>query len=116
MSHREGRQKELMVWMEGKISFHPISMMISLTICRYSPCRSPLHFRSVSSLSVSSPDIFGSLDTSDKLQEMEELIKKQKEIITQQKNVIENQTEKIEELETSVRNITHEVGSFEEID
>ena len=103
MSLREGRQKELMVWMEGKISFHPISIMILLTICRYSPCRSPLHFRSVSSLSVSSPDIFGSLDTSDKLQEMEELIKKQKEIISQQKNVIENQTEKIEELETSVR-------------
>ena len=56
------------------------------------------------------------MDTGDKLQEMEELIRKQKEIITQQKNVIENQTEKIEELETSVRNITHEVGSFEEID
>ena len=69
-------------------------------------------------MSVSSPDLIGSLDVEDKLQEMELLIKKQKEMISQQKTVIDDQTDKIEKLETSVKNVNraNDCGGLEDID
>ena len=105
-----------MVMSGRKARFILHNIFKSFIFLRYSPCRSPLHFRSVSSLSVSSPDLLASVDVNDKLQEMEQLIKKQKEVINQQKQVIDDQTEKIEELETSVKMIKNECGEFEEID
>ena len=108
-----------MVGMEGRnaVTIYIYSKNQTYFLRRYSPCKSPLHLRSSSSLSVNSLDL-DNLHVEEKLQEMELLIKEQKEIINKQKTVIADQTDEIEKLETVVKkdNRANECEVLEDID